>query len=464
MTSIVATPEQLAIRDSKADMLVVNAFAGAAKTTTCEMYASKRQNKNILYLVFNKALQIEARARFPKHVQCLTAHGLAYSKFGVRYKHKLAANLRVTDVVKALGLGENYAVAQAALNLLLKYIISGRNELNDVAADELFSSSVTDVARVLWKKMKDVNDLSVPMLHDGYLKLYQLSKPILPYDLILLDEAQDTNPVLAAIVSAQQCPKVFVGDVHQQIYLFRGAVNAMSMLKGEQHALTHSFRFGDAIADVATVILREKGERRSVIGAGAPGRVGSVDFTKPYAHICRTNAGIFREAVEAVLQKRRIGFIGGFESYRFNMIESAHNLRFNLPVSDPYLRSFETYEKMMTVGQETDDPEIKMLCSVVEEYGAQIPRMISRVRDSEVRIENANVIFTTAHKSKGLEFDQVKLAGDFMEVNKYREHIKRAEDQSEMDRLAVEMNLLYVSATRAKRVLEPNDTIKRQLM
>lgn len=464
MANIVATPEQAAVRDSRAHVLVVNAFAGASKTTTCEMYAAQRQNKRILYLVFNKALQMEARARFPGHVQCLTAHGLAYAKFGVRYKHKLAQNLRVTDVVKALDLGENYTVAQGALNLLLKFITSGRNEMADIAADEFYSSSVTDVARALWKKMKDLNDPSVPMLHDGYLKLYQLSRPLLPYDIILLDEAQDTNPVLAAIVAGQQCPKVFVGDVHQQIYLFRGAINAMGAIKGEQHALTRSFRFGDAIADVATALLREKGERRDVIGAGTPGRVGPVDFTKPYAHICRTNAGIFREAAEAVLLERRIAFVGGFESYRFNMIESAHNLRFGLPVPDPYLRAFDTYEKMLTVGQETDDPEIKMLCAVVEEYGARIPEMISQVRDREADIGSANVILTTAHKSKGLEFDQVKLADDFMEISRYREYCKRAEDRAELDNLGTEMNLLYVSATRARRVLEPNGTIDDQLM
>lgn len=47
--------------------------------------------------------------------------------------------------------------------------------------------------------------------HDAYLKLYQLSDPQLDYDCILLDEAQDTNPVLGAIVAGQRGQKIFVG-------------------------------------------------------------------------------------------------------------------------------------------------------------------------------------------------------------------------------------------------------------
>jgi len=70
------------------------------------------------------------------------------------------------------------------------------------------------------------------MLHDGYLKLYQLSNPVLQYDCILLDEAQDINPVTGEIIFSQsrafnfyskKTSIILVGDSHQQIYSFRGA-------------------------------------------------------------------------------------------------------------------------------------------------------------------------------------------------------------------------------------------------
>ena len=48
---------------------------------------------------------------------------------------------------------------------------------------------------------------------------------------------------------------IYVGDAHQQIYAWRGAVNAMQQMPLPESRLTTSFRFGDAIADVANNLL-----------------------------------------------------------------------------------------------------------------------------------------------------------------------------------------------------------------
>ncbi|KAG7261818.1 hypothetical protein CRUP_022174 [Coryphaenoides rupestris] len=87
---------------------------------------------------------------------------------------------------------------------------------------------------VIWTKMKDLNETAKGaffMTHDGYLKLWQLQepKPCLwyQYDVIFIDEAQDCNPAIMDVLLAQRCAKVLVGDPHQQIYTFRGAVNAL---------------------------------------------------------------------------------------------------------------------------------------------------------------------------------------------------------------------------------------------
>jgi hypothetical protein len=43
--------------------------------------------------------------------------------------------------------------------------------------------------------MLNFKNKDIYMSHDGYLKIYQLSKPKLPdYDCILIDEAQDMSP------------------------------------------------------------------------------------------------------------------------------------------------------------------------------------------------------------------------------------------------------------------------------
>ena len=54
------------------------------------------------------------------------------------------------------------------------------------------------------------------MTHAGYLKLYAMSAPRLDeiYDIIMVDEAQDINPVIQSIVLSQQnAGKIFVGDI-----------------------------------------------------------------------------------------------------------------------------------------------------------------------------------------------------------------------------------------------------------
>lgn len=61
-------------------------------------------------------------------------------------------------------------------------------------------------------------DPTLCMTHAGYLKLFQLARPCLSrtYDVIMLDEAQDSNPCIASIVLRETaCARILVGDSHQ---------------------------------------------------------------------------------------------------------------------------------------------------------------------------------------------------------------------------------------------------------
>ena len=57
------TEEQTRIVRSRTRRLAVQAGAGAAKTTTLCAYADARRGARVLYLAFNKAIQLEAAAR-----------------------------------------------------------------------------------------------------------------------------------------------------------------------------------------------------------------------------------------------------------------------------------------------------------------------------------------------------------------------------------------------------------------
>ena len=95
------------------------------------------------------------------------------------------------------------------------------------------------------------------------MKQLQLLNPDLqywvgPHDLLLLDEAQDMNPCMLSVCLQQSVPKIVVGDQHQQIYSFRGAVNALELVLASDQTtvrtnyfLTKSFRLGSEIAFTA---------------------------------------------------------------------------------------------------------------------------------------------------------------------------------------------------------------------
>lgn len=73
-----------------------------------------------------------------------------------------------------------------------------------------------------------------------------------------------------------------------------------------------------------------------------------------------------------------------------------------------------------------------------------------------------DVLLVTAHKSKGLEFDQVILADDFAALDKGLTAALKTPDAAESALAHLpeqELHLLYVAATRAQRLLQPNVTL-----
>jgi superfamily I DNA/RNA helicase len=139
----------------------------------------------------------------------------------------------------------------------------------------------------------------IPLGHDGYLKVWALEHPKLPSEYILLDEAQDTNAVVLGVLHEQDAQIVYAGDKHQQIYEWRGAINAMEKITGCDEAfLTQSFRFGDVIASAAARVLATLGEQHRIRGNPAvSSRIASSGDAR--AVLARTNPTVILEILEA---------------------------------------------------------------------------------------------------------------------------------------------------------------------
>jgi hypothetical protein len=80
------TDEQLAIAGCRDPIIVVEAGAGCAKTSSLDLYARSHPGDEMLYLAFNKSVKEEATKRFPRNVRCQTTHGAAYGRFGIQWR------------------------------------------------------------------------------------------------------------------------------------------------------------------------------------------------------------------------------------------------------------------------------------------------------------------------------------------------------------------------------------------
>lgn len=282
------------------ELIKVQAFAGTGKTRSLLAYAERRPHKRFLYIAFNKAAAEEARRRFPEHVQCRTMHSVALCQV-VRTAGQEIGDLRARDVVRLLGeslpegqliraqalatqSGRDHrltptAVATYVLATLQRFFYSDdatispdRHVPAKVATDtDLKIRAVARCAQELWDSIRqgtpDRNGKSVKCPHDAYVKLLQLQAPhhsenfFKAFDVLLLDEAQDLSAAQVSILlrAKKHCGILIVGDVFQKIYGFRGgtakAFNERLYPSSAQFQLTKSFRFGDAVAQMATEML-----------------------------------------------------------------------------------------------------------------------------------------------------------------------------------------------------------------
>src|SRR5260221_2122484 len=166
-----------------------------------------------------------------------------------------------------------------------------------------------------WADLRD-RDGRLRFEHRAYLKIWQLGDPVIDAAYVLVGEAQDADPVVTAVLLAQKDMRVIsVGDPAQQIYAWRGAIDAMDAFDGHQLTLSQSFRFGPAIADEANKWLELLGSDLVIRGTDSvPSAIGECEW--PEAGLCRTNGGALAEGIKAIAAGKQTAVVGGREAIR----------------------------------------------------------------------------------------------------------------------------------------------------
>lgn len=472
------TPEQEAALELflKGSSLAIEAGAGTGKTSTLQLLASKAKGRG-QYIAFNKAIVGEATAKMPRNVQCRTAHSLAFQAVGRTYKHRLqsTARMRSDEIARHLGIGAMSVkyhddqrlflpgrLAGLVMQAIKRFCQSGDPEptkkhvpyilgIDDVAEDgkrlyynnDQVRGHIEEHIKKAWADILNPNGV-LRYEHDHYLKTWQLQGPRIDADFILFDEAQDANPVLLAIVQAQKDAQiVWVGDSCQQIYEFTGAINAMANVTADARTfLTQSFRFGPAVAGVANQVLEMlRAELRLTGSPSIASTVGPV--ASPDAMLFRTNAAAVRAALAAQKDRKLVHIIGGAADV-VSFTKAALALQRGQRTDHPELACFTSwYEVQEYVDRDPLGEELRLLVSLIEEFKGEV---ILEALGRCVQPDYAELVLSTAHKAKGLEWGAVKLGADFMP--------KPVEGETKPRLSPAELRLLYVAITRAKFELD----------
>ena len=478
------TSEQLAIIGSTGD-IKINAVAGSGKTTTIIEYArAQPKTARILYLAFNRSVKIEAEKRFLDkgllNVKVETAHSLAFKNVVYRNNYKVRPQgYKTHEIAEMLGLkgsGEKHAeyIVANHINKFLTYFCNSDKgkvpDLNylDVIHDDKARSFVANFydyiqsqTRLLLSKM-DKGEIEI--IHDFYLKKFQLSQPVLPYDYILFDEGQDASAAMLGIFLKQPAVKVIVGDTHQQIYAWRYAVNSLDKADFTQYQLSTSFRFSQDLANLGVETLNLKNliiEHKPVVITGA----GNSQGLATKAVLARTNLGLLLKAIEYVQEKadlKNIYFEGNINSYTYadegaSLYDVLHLYNGKrLQIRDNLIKAMKDMEELEDYIEKTEDVQLGMMVEIVREYGNRIPGIIKSIKDRHVpdnEKDKASIIFSTVHRSKGMEYDAVQLVNDFITEERITKLKADVNTPINGAKLIEEINLLYVAITRTKNIL-----------
>ncbi len=479
------TDEQIDIINSDGD-IKINAVAGSGKTTTVIEYAKTRPaGSKILYLAFNKSVKLEAIKKFKQkglnNVTVETAHSLAYKNIVFRHQYKVRAlGYKTHELAELLGLQSNgekhheYVIANRINKFITLFCNSDKLKVQDVNYLETvgdakaktfvktFYHFIETNTRYLLAKM-DAGDIEIT--HDFYLKKFQLQNPVLTFDYILFDEGQDASAAMLDIFLKQPAIKVIVGDTHQQIYSWRFAVNSLEKTNFKIFNLSHSFRFGENIAKLATEVLFWKDIIKPTNPIPIKGD-GACDEIKTKAVIGRTNLGLLLKAIDYVTEKKSIKHIyfeGNINSYTYAdegaSLYDVLNLNNNKRhlIKDALIKSMASVKDLEEYIEKTEDAQLSLMVEIVKKYGNDIYDIIKTLKEKHVEHddkEKAEIVFSTVHRCKGMEYDSVHLVNDFITEDKVKRLFSDFEnDEKKISNLNEEINLLYVAVTRTKNKL-----------
>lgn len=408
----------------------------------------------------------DAKKRLHHGVEVATFYSLAlrHTKHLIGNRRVGAISLRqIVDLLQLKGahqlpVSSPWGYARSLQQVLGNFLNSASSQFN--AAHLPFSlrqhkeaDTFLEDSAQLFNMIRPGADTTLNTPHDVYFKEWVLrgAPGLSEHPFVLLDEAQDSSGVMLSALSFAQ-RVVMVGDLNQQLYAFKGAMGLLEKVPGPTLPLSTSFRFGPELAAFANAILaKKKSKNRLNLRALASKRTNIGPLPRGIAHtrLYRTGYELVKDALSLADSSIKFATIGNMSDLT-DKLSSAEALRAGRmrEVVHPQFACFASWGAALEALHDREDPEIRQAVTLVEEFAGRVDELVSLLVNAKPDART-QVLLSTAHQAKGLEFKNVLISRDF-DVAFDRVAGKRCPIQ-EHD---VEHNLLYVGATRAMENLE----------
>lgn len=446
---------------------ILQACGGAGKTAVIVEHGKQTPNRKGYYFSFNREIVDSVRSKLPPSMTAYTIHGYAMGRKGRFYNTRLNRKFKLTSAQQAtelclddIDLGEHHLSAAKCASMVMRGIssfckssdwkISGYHipYVSGLSGEEMnyLRQSLNPAMEDAWRDIENTNGkLNFDFMH--YVKLWCLDykSTNIAADYVVIDESQD---VMACVIPVlQRRAKAgkqlwIVGDDYQAINEWNGAEPLQPYFPDfPRDVLDDSFRFGQPVAEIANLHLAAMGADMRVNGLGTS-TVGPIE--SPTAILCRTNAATIAEAIGQLALDRKVALLGNTSQFT-EVADSALALMAGRPAEHYLFAAFETWDQVRVFANsgEVEADEIKTWVKLIDDYGAQeIKDMTKALVDKDY----ADVIVSTAHKTKGCEYSSVRVGGDFPSADEMTRPPTNADHM-----------LNYVTVTRAMNALEPGN-------
>lgn len=476
------TPEQeLILAEGKSpDSLIIEADAGAAKTTTLCLLAKRLPLVPTLCCAFNKRIAEEMAKRMPSHIQCSTMNSLGHRAWAKHINKRLvvesdktynqakelmdnvagaekkALGEAFTSVLRAVRLAKSAGFVPDSCKQLgkgltsLDYLLDALSSQIDVEPDDQFCDWFI---KILERSIALAFEGKIDFDDQVYMPtLFSATFPTFP--IIMVDEAQDLSPLNHEMLRKMFGGRMIaVGDPKQAIYGFRGAHRtSMDLLAKEFNMkrlyLHVSFRCPRAVVERA----RWRAPSMCYPDWAKAGLVESLSEWSPAdvqdgaAIICRNNAPLFTVALRFIRAGRGIKLIGN--DIGAGLVKVLRKFGPDQLQRDAVLAAIEEWEVDQTKkAREARKAAIRDRADclrVFAEFGNTLGESISYAE--HLFACSGPIQFMSGHKSKGLEFDIVYHLDSFLIPSR---HAQRLADEGDDSQLQQERNLRYVIETRS---------------